>query len=89
MDDDGGALADHVIACLQDHGLWRQLSQGGFALAQRLSVAAQVASIESVSPALQNHLSGGQPIRLIIELGDLVFEMLFDLAAYEQMGGCR
>ena len=46
VDDDGGALADHVIACLQDHGLWTQLSQGGFALAQRLSVAAQVASIE-------------------------------------------
>ena len=46
MDDDGGALADHVIACLQDRGLWTQLSQGGYALAQRLSVAAQVASIE-------------------------------------------
>ena len=46
VDDDGGALADNVIACLQDHNLWTQLSQGGFALAQRLSVAAQVASIE-------------------------------------------
>ena len=46
VDDDGGALADHVIACLQDRGLWTQLSQGGYALAKRLSVAAQVASIE-------------------------------------------
>ena len=46
VDDDGGALADNVIACLQDHGLWTQLSQGGCALAQRLSVAAQVASIK-------------------------------------------
>ena len=46
VDDDGGALADHVIACLQDRGLWTQLSQGGYALAKRLSTAAQVASIE-------------------------------------------
>ena len=46
VDDDGGALADHVIACLQDRSLWTQLSQAGFALAQRLSVDAQVASIE-------------------------------------------
>ena len=46
VDDDGGALADHVIACLQDRGLWMQLSQGGYALAKRLSMAAQVASIE-------------------------------------------
>ena len=46
VDDDGGALADHVIACLQDRGLWTQLSQGGYALAKRLSMAAQVASIE-------------------------------------------
>ena len=47
VDDDGGALADHVIACLQDRGLWKQLSQGGYALAQTLSVDAQVARIES------------------------------------------
>ena len=46
VDDDGGALAEHVIACLQDRGLWLQLSQAGYALAQRLSVEAQVASIE-------------------------------------------
>ena len=46
VDDDGGALADHVIACLQDRGLWTQLSQAGCALAHRLSLAAQVASIE-------------------------------------------
>ena len=46
VDDDGGALADHVITCLQDRGLWTQLSQGGYALAKRLSMAAQVASIE-------------------------------------------
>ena len=46
VDDDGGALADHVITCLQDRSLWMQLSQAGFALAQRLSVDAQVASIE-------------------------------------------
>ena len=46
VDDDGGALADHVIACLQDRSLWIQLSQAGFALAHRLSVKAQVASIE-------------------------------------------
>ena len=46
VDDDGGTLADHVIACLRDRSLWRQLSQAGFALAQKLSVKAQVASIE-------------------------------------------
>ena len=46
VDDDGGALADHVIACLQDRSLWTQLSQAGLALAQKLSVKAQVASIE-------------------------------------------
>ncbi len=47
VDDDGGALADHVIACLQDRGLWKQLSQAGYALAQTLSVDAQVARIEN------------------------------------------
>ena len=46
VDDDGGALADHVIVCLKDQSLWRHLSQAGHALAQRLSVEAQVASIE-------------------------------------------
>ena len=46
MEDDGAALADHVIACLQDRSLWTQLSQAGYALAQTLSVKAQVASIE-------------------------------------------
>ena len=46
VNDDGGVLADHVIACLQDRSLWTQLSQAGYALAQRLSVEAQVASIE-------------------------------------------
>ena len=46
VDDDGGALADHLIACLQDRSLWTQLSQAGLALAQKLSVKAQVASIE-------------------------------------------
>ena len=46
VDDDGGALADHVIACLQDRQLWTQLSQAGYSLAQRLSLDAQVASID-------------------------------------------
>ena len=46
VEDDGAALADHVIACLQDRSLWTQLSQAGYALAQTLSVQAQVASIE-------------------------------------------
>ena len=46
VDDDGGALADHVSACLKDRSLWTQLSQAGLALAQTLSVDAQVASIE-------------------------------------------
>ncbi|WP_244278568.1 glycosyltransferase [Synechococcus sp. UW86] len=46
VDDDGRALADLVVACLQDRSLWRQLSQAGHALAQRLSVEAQVASID-------------------------------------------
>ena len=46
VDDDGGALADHVIACLQDRRLWMHLSQAGFSLAQMLSLQAQVASIE-------------------------------------------
>ena len=46
VDDDGRALADHVIACLQDRELWTQLSHAGFSLAQTLSVEAQVASIE-------------------------------------------
>ena len=46
VDDDGGVLADHVIACLQDRQLWTQLSQTGYALAQRLSLDAQVASID-------------------------------------------
>ena len=32
--------------CLQDRALWTQLSQGGYALAKNLSMAAQVASIE-------------------------------------------
>ena len=46
VDDDGGALADHVIACLQDRDLWVQLSQAGFELAQQLSLDAQLASIK-------------------------------------------
>ena len=46
VDDDGGALADQVIACLQDRSLWTQLSKAGYALAQRLSVEAQVSNIE-------------------------------------------
>ena len=47
VDDDGSALAEHVISCLQDRALWAQLSRAGFVLAQKLSVEAQVASIES------------------------------------------
>ena len=46
VDDDGEALADQVNACLQDRSLWNQLSRAGFALAQKLSVKSQVASIE-------------------------------------------
>ena len=46
VDDDGGALADHVIACLQDRQLWTQLSQAGYSLAKRLNLNAQVASID-------------------------------------------
>ena len=45
VDDDGGVLANHVIACLREPGLWTQLSNSGYALAQRLSVDAQVTSI--------------------------------------------
>ena len=46
VDDDGGALADLVVDCMQDRSLWRQLSLAGHALAKRLSVEAQVASID-------------------------------------------
>ena len=46
VDDDGGVLADHVIACLQDRQLWTQLSQAGYSLAKRLNLNAQVASID-------------------------------------------
>ena len=66
VDDDGGALADHVIACLQDRGLWMQLSQGGYALARVEYGGSGRQHRRSVPPALQNHLSGVQPIQLSI-----------------------
>ena len=47
VDDDGSTMAEHVMSCLQDRDLWPQLSRAGFALAQKLSVQAQVESIES------------------------------------------
>lgn len=47
VDDDGSTMAEHVMSCLQDRDLWPQLSRAGFALAQQLSVQAQVESIES------------------------------------------
>ena len=47
VDDDGSTMAEHVMSCLQDRDLWPQLSCAGFALAQKLSVQAQVESIES------------------------------------------
>ena len=46
VDDDGSALANHVIACLHNQCLWQQLSRSGFELAQRLSVEAQVSRID-------------------------------------------
>ena len=46
VDDDGSTMAEHVMSCLQDRDLWPQLSRTGFALAQKLSVQAQVESIE-------------------------------------------
>ena len=46
VDDDGSTMAEHVMSCLQDCDLYPQLSRAGYALAQKLSVKAQVESIE-------------------------------------------
>ena len=86
VDDDGGALADHVIACLQDRGLWTQLSQAGCALAHRLSLAlrwqaSKSSSAISAEPFEQRRLDSAQHRQV-----DLVFEMFFYLAAHALIG---
>ena len=52
VDDDGRALAQHLIDLCQDQVLWGDLSQRGLALARSLSVERQVEAISSQIKAL-------------------------------------
>ena len=53
LDDDGTALARHLIDLRRDRALWDDLSQRGLALARSLSVERQVEAISSQIRALQ------------------------------------
>ena len=73
VDDEGGALG-RVISCLQDRSLWTQLSKAGFSLAQKLSLEAQVDSIEDQFRSFVELLDLLTTCLAPHELSNLVFE---------------